>query len=179
MAIIRILQYPDIRLKTIARQVEDFKSPEFQQIVDNMFETHYAAENCAALAATQLDIEHPPHVTVIDFSEKKNEPLCLVNAKIVERSGKRTEPEGCMSVGCDIGANVYEKVSRADIIKVEAFDRHGEPLNFEADGFMAKCIQHELDHLDGKIFLDCLSKLKRHRIEQKLLKLKRQLKTDP
>lgn len=178
MAIIRILQYPDIRLKTVARQVKDFKSPELQQIIDNMFETHYTAENCAALAATQLDIENPPHVTVIDFSEKKNEPLCLVNAKIIERIGERTEPEGCMSVGCDVGAHVYEKVKRADKIKIEGFDRHGKTLNFEADGFMAKCIQHELDHLDGKIFLDCLSKLKRLRIEQKLQKLKRQIKSD-
>lgn len=176
MAIIRILQHPDPRLKTVAQPVTDFQSAEFQQIVDDMFETHYAAENCAALAATQLDLENPPHVTVIDFSEKKNEPLCLVNAKIVERMGERVEPEGCMSVGCDIGANVYEKVSRADKIKVEAFDRHGNPLNFEADGFMAKCIQHELDHLDGKIFLDRLSKLKRLRLEQKLQKLKRQSK---
>jgi peptide deformylase len=173
MATIRILQYPDIRLKTLAGKVSDFKDPTFQQIVDDMFETHYAATNCAALAATQLDIDNPPHVTVIDFSEKKNEPLCLVNAEIIEHIGSRIEEEGCMSVGCDIGANVYEKVKRADKIKVKAQDRHGNPLEFEAEGFMAKCIQHELDHLDGKIFLDRLSKLKRQRLESKLNKFKR------
>ena len=176
MSLIRILQYPDPRLKTIARKVTDFKDPALQKIIDDMFETHYAAQNCAALAATQLDIPNPPHVTVIDFSPEKNSPLCLVNATIVAREGDRHEEEGCMSVGCDIGINVYEKVNRADKIKVNAFDRHGKPLEFEADGFMAKCIQHELDHLDGKIFLDHLSKLKRYRLEKKLEKTKRNQK---
>lgn len=173
MALIRILQYPDPRLKTLAKKVTDFKDPSFQKIVDDMFETHYAATNCAALAATQLDIQNPPHVTVIDFSPEKNSPLCLVNASIVAREGERHEEEGCMSVGCDIGINLYEKVNRSDKIKVSAYDRHGNPLELEADGFMAKCIQHELDHLDGKIFLDRLSKLKRHRLEKKLDKSKR------
>lgn len=173
MAKIRILQYPDPRLKTVARTVENFDDPKLQQIIDDMFETHYAADNCAALAACQLDLIDPPHVTVIDFSDKKNEPLCLVNGKIIATEGEQIGEEGCMSVGCDIGVGVYEKVSRPQKIKVQAFDRHGNPLEFEAEGFMAKCIQHELDHLDGKIFLDRLSKLKRQRVDKKLDKLKR------
>jgi peptide deformylase len=173
MAKIRILQYPDTRLKTIARKVENFDDPELQKIIDDMFETHYAADNCAALAACQLDIENPPHITVIDFSATKDQPLCLVNGEVVSTDGEHTEEEGCMSVGCDIGVGVYEKVSRPEKIKVKAFDRHGELLEFEAEGFMAKCIQHELDHLDGKIFLDRISKLKRQRLEKKLDKLKR------
>lgn len=173
MTTIRILQYPDPRLKKLARKVENFDDPILQQIIDDMFETHYAADNCAALAATQLDIEDPPHVTVIDFSEKKNEPLCLVNGEVVGREGEFTDTEGCMSVGCDVGSGVYEKVTRAAKISVKAYDRHGKLLEFDADGFMAKCIQHELDHLNGKIFLDHLSKLKRQRLENKLNKLKR------
>lgn len=173
MAKFRILQYPDTRLKTTAKKVENFDDPKLQQIIDDMFETHYAAENCAALAATQLDIVDPPHVTVIDFSAKKNEPLCLVNGEVIASEGEHTEEEGCMSVGCDLGVGVYEKVSRPAKIKVKAFDRHGKPLEFEAEGFMAKCVQHELDHLNGKIFLDHLSKLKRQRLEKKLDKLKR------
>lgn len=173
MPIIRILQHPDPRLKTTARLVKNFNDPKIQQIIDDMFETHYAAENCAALAATQLDIVDPPRITVIDFSPKKDQPLCLVNGEITERIGERREEEGCMSVGCDLGIGVYEKVTRADKIKVKAYDRHGKLLEFEADGFMAKCIQHEFDHLDGHIFLDRVSKLKRDRLEKKLNKLKR------
>ncbi len=168
MTILKILQYPNPRLKTVAQPVETFDD-EIQKIIDDMFETHYSKENCAALAATQLDIKNPKHITVIDFSTNKDEPLCLVNAKIIEREGERTEEEGCMSVG---GAT-YEKVTRAGKIKVRAQDRHGKPLEFEADGFMAKCIQHELDHLDGVIFLDHLSPLKRSRIDKKIEKLRR------
>ncbi|PHQ80531.1 MAG: peptide deformylase [Coxiella sp. (in: Bacteria)] len=173
MAVIRILQFPDVRLKASARKVDNFEDPKFQQIVDDMFETHYASANCAALAATQLDLIDPPHVTVIDFSPAKDQPLCLVNGEVIEGSGEHTEEEGCMSVGCDLGVGVWEKVTRPEKIKVRAHDRHGKLLEFEADGFMAKCIQHELDHLNGKIFLDHLSKLKRLRLEKKLDKLKR------
>ena len=173
MATIKILQYPDPRLKTVARKVENFNDPHLQQIIDDMFETHYAADNCAALAATQLDIVDPPHVTVIDFSQNKDEPLCLVNGEILSGEGTHTEEEGCMSVGCDLGVGVYDKVTRPATVNVRAYDRHGKLLEFTAEGFMAKCIQHELDHLNGKIFLDHLSKLKRQRLEKKLEKLKR------
>ena len=168
MAVVKILQYPDKRLRTKGEKVTDF-GPETQKMIDDMFETHYAAINCAALACTQLDFAEPKHITVIDFSPEKNQPLCLVNGEIIERSGEMIEDEGCMSVP----GNTFEPVQRAAKIKVRAQDRHGKSLEFEAEGFMAKCIQHELDHLDGKLFIDHLSKLKRARIHQRLVKLGR------
>lgn len=161
MTIIRILSFPDPKLRRKGIPVTDFGEAT-QKIIDDMFETHYNSENCAALAATQLDIPNAPHITVIDFSEKKDQPLCLVNGKIIERSGKATDDEGCMSVGHGSGA--FAKVTRSAKIKVQAQDRHGEIIEFEAVGFMAKCVQHELDHLDGKLFVDNLSTLKRKRI---------------
>src|SRR3990167_4731976 len=167
MTIVRILQYPDPRLKLKAEKITDF-GPETQKIIDDMFETHYAAENCAALACSQLDFKIPKHITVIDFSEEKNQPLCLVNGEIIERNGIYTAPEGCMSV-----AGAYEKVARAAKIKVRAQDRHGKEMIFEAEGFMAKCIQHELDHLEGKLFIDHLSNLKRDRIRKKIEKFQK------
>jgi len=167
MALIRILQYPDPRLRTKGTAVTDF-GPKFQQIVDDMFETHYASSNCAALAATQLDIIHPPHVTVIDFSAQHNEPLCLVNAKIVHKEGETNQEEGCMSV-----LKAYEKVNRAEKISVQSVDRFGKPQNFEADDFLAKCIQHELDHLSGVLFIDYLSSMKRDRIRKNIERKKR------
>lgn len=169
MAIIQILQYPDPRLKRKGIKVEQFDE-RIKQIIADMFETHYAADNCAALAATQLDIDDAPHITVIDFSTAKDEPLCLVNAEIVERSGETNEPEGCMSVAI---APVYERVKRAEKIRVKALDREGNPLDFEADDFLAKCIQHELDHLDGTIFIDRISKLKRSMVDKKIAKVQR------
>jgi len=168
MTILTILQYPNPRLKTIAKPVEKFDDA-IQKIIDDMFETHYNAKNCAALAATQLDLKNPKHITVIDFSSDKDQPLCLVNAKIIDREGEVTEEEGCMSVG----GGTYEKITRAAKIKVRAQDRHGELLEFTAEDFMAKCIQHELDHLNGKIFLDHLSTFKRSRIDKKIEKLRR------
>lgn len=169
MPVVKILQFPDPRLRTKADIVTDFGA-ETQQMIDDMFATHYAAKNCAALACTQLDFKKPKHITVIDFSENKDQPLCLVNAKIVERSGTETSEEGCMSVR----GGAFEKVTRAAKIKVKAQDRHGKVIEFEAEDFMAKCIQHELDHLNGKIFLDHLSPLKRNRIKKKIEKLDRQ-----
>ncbi len=168
MTILKILQYPNPRLKTVAEPVTTFDD-ELQKIIDDMFETHYSTENCAALAASQLDFKHPKRITVIDFSPDKDQPLCLVNPEIIERHGEHTEEEGCMSVG----GNSFEKVTRAARIKVRALDRHGKPLEFEADGFMAKCIQHELDHLDGKLFIDHISPLKRERIDKKISKLQK------
>lgn len=169
MSIVKILQFPDTRLRTKGEIVTDFGA-ETQQMIDDMFETHYASKNCAALACTQLDFKKPKHITVIDFSESKDQPLCLVNGEIIERIGTETSEEGCMSVR----GGAYEKVTRAAKIRVKAQDRHGKLLEFEADGFMAKCIQHELDHLNGKIFLDHLSSLKRNRIKKKIEKLDRQ-----
>lgn len=162
MATIRILQHPDPKLRRKGLKVTDFGA-DTQKIIDDMFETHYAATNCAALAATQLDIPNAPHITVIDFSEKKNQPLCIVNGVITQRNGQQNEEEGCMSVAP--GSNAFAKVKRAMSITVQYQDRNGKSLELEADGFMAKCIQHELDHLDGKLFIDHLSPLKRKRLE--------------
>lgn len=173
MTILRILQYPDTRLRKKAQHVEKIDD-RIKKIIDDMFETHYNADNCAALAATQLDIENPPAITVIDFSPEKNQPLCLVNPVIIGQSGENTEEEGCMSVG--LGHSVYEKVTRAYKIRVKALDKNGNLMEFEAEDYMAKCIQHEIDHLNGKIYLDRLSKLKRSRIDKKLEKIRRRKK---
>ena len=172
MKTVDILQYPDKRLKRVAKKVDDFGA-DFQAYVDTMFNTHYSAENCAALAATQVDIEPAYHVTVIDFSPKHDQPLCIVNGHIIEREGEQNEEEGCMSVGCDEDIYIHGRVKRAMSIKLQAQDRHGEPFEMEVDGYMAKCIQHELDHLEGKIFLDHLSNLKRKMLEKKLNKERR------
>ncbi len=166
MAIIRILQYPDPRLQTKAERVEVFDEA-LGKIINDMFETHYNTENCAALAATQLDFERPKAITVIDFSPNKDQPLCLVNPEIVWRSEELLdEAEGCMSVP----GGIYEKVGRALKIKVKAQDRHGNPFEMDAEGFMAKCIQHEVDHLHGTIFIDRLSRLKRMRVDKRFEK---------
>ena len=160
MAILPILQHPDPRLAIPGRHVEVVDDA-IRKIVDDMFETHYAQKNCAALAATQLGVDL--RITVIDFSEHKNQPLCLINPEILSRSNETTfEPEGCMSV-----RNIHEKVRRAEKVKVSALDRDGKKIEFDADGFMAKCIQHELDHLDGILFIKRLPKLK-----QKMINLK-------
>src|SRR3990167_10641117 len=108
MTMLKILQYPDPRLKTIAAPVETIDQ-EIQKVIDDMFETHYNTENCAALAATQLDITKPHRITVIDFSPRHNQPLCLINPEIIEREGETFEEEGCMSVA----GGTYEKVKRA------------------------------------------------------------------
>jgi peptide deformylase len=173
MTILKILDYPDPRLKTVAKSVEKIDE-RIQKIIDDMFETHYNAKNCAALAATQLDIPNPPAITVIDFSPNKDQPLCLINPEIIEKSGEHEEVEGCMSVFPNF---IHDKVARAAKIKVRALDREGKTIEFEADDFMAKCIQHELDHLNGKVFLDHLSRLKRQRIDEKITKMKRRLKS--
>jgi len=165
MATFKILQYPDPRLSRKGYHVTHIDD-HIDRIINDMFETHYQAKNCGALAATQLDMPNPPHITVIDFSEKKNQPLCLINAEIIEREGELYEGEGCMSV-----AGVYDKVKRARKIKVRAMNRKGETTEFVVEGgYMVRCIQHELDHLNGTIFLDRLSKLKRERIDRKFKK---------
>ena len=169
MTILTIVQYPDPILSTPTQLVTDFGEAT-QKIIDDMFETHYAQENCAALAANQLGF--PWRITVIDFSDDKDQPLCLVNAQITEKKGEDNTKEGCMSL-LDAG---YHKVKRASEIKVEYHDRFGAKKVMEADGFMAKCIQHELDHLDGKVYLDHLGPLKRKMIERKLSDLRKKNK---
>jgi peptide deformylase len=169
MAIVQILQYPDLRLKKSAKRVEKVDE-DVRKIVADMFETHYNAENCAALAATQLDFADPLRITVIDFSDTKNQPLCLINPEIIYREGEQNVPEGCMSVGGGLEDRMFEYVKRAMKIRVRALDLDGNPIELEAEGFMAQCMQHEIDHLDGHLYLDRLSALKRERLVKKLLK---------
>jgi peptide deformylase len=170
MAILKILQYPDLRLKSVAKRVEKIDE-RILGIISDMFETHYAADNCAALAATQLDINDPPAITVIDFSLERNQPLCLINPEIIASEGEHVEEEGCMSVG--ISYNIFDNVKRASKIRVRALNEKGESIEFEATGFMAKCIQHELDHLHGRLYLDRLSRLRKERIDKKLEKIRK------
>jgi len=131
-----------------------------------MFETMYEAPGIG-LAATQVDVHQ--RIIVIDISEDKNEPYVFINPEIIAREGVEQMDEGCLSV-----PGIYETVERAEWIKVRALDRHGQPFELETDGLLAVCIQHETDHLDGKLFVDYLSGLKRDRIRKKLEKLRRQ-----
>lgn len=153
MTILKILQYPDARLSLPGMKVDGI-TDEIRTLVADMFETHYAQENCAALAATQLGI--PLRITVIDFSTEKNQPLCLINPEIVSGEGETNTPEGCMSIH-----GVYEKIKRFEQVVVRAMDLDGNTREYRETGFMAKCMQHEIDHLNGKILIDHLSKTKR------------------
>ncbi len=174
MAIIKILQHPNPRLGKKGEKVTDFGA-KTQRVILDMFETHYNTENCAALAATQLDFLHPLHITVIDFSPNKDQPLCVVNGEIIWRSDElMSEAEGCMSVP----GGIYETVKRSAKIKVRAQDRFGKEFEMEASGFMSKCIQHELDHLNGTLFIDRLSKLKRSLVDRRISKFYRMAKRD-
>lgn len=171
MDIYPIIQFPNSRLQIVGEPVAEVND-EIKAIVAKMFRTLYAATNCAALAATQLDIkwsdDTPKRITVIDFSEEKDQPLCLINPVISQQEGETNLREGCMSV-----AKITAAVKRAEKIHVDALDENGKKLSFDADGFMAKCIQHETDHLDGKLFLDHLTSLRRKMLVQKLLKKKK------
>lgn len=163
MAILNILHYPDPRLRKKALLVETVDD-DITRLVDDMFETMYQAPGIG-LAATQADIQK--RIIVIDISEDKNQPLCLINPQIIASDGEEEMEEGCLSV-----PGIYEKVTRADSIKVQALDKHGKPFELETDGLLSVCIQHEMDHLEGKLFVDYLSELKRQRIRKKLEKLR-------
>lgn len=167
MTMIPILDYPDPRLRRVGKKVTEVND-EIKQIVADMFETLYGSENCAALAATQLAFDEPYHITVIDLSSAKNEPMCLINPEISESEGEQHEHEGCMSV---YPGYIHEKVKRAYKIRVTALNEKGEPLDFIAEGYLAKCIQHEMDHLNGRTYLDRISSLKRTRLEKKINKV--------
>lgn len=168
MAIYDIIQFPDDRLSIVAEPVKEVNQ-EIQQIVKNMFNTLYNAKNCAALAASQLDIPWSDgvvrRITVIDFSPKKDQPLCLINPEISDLQGETKLKEGCMSV-----AVVSAAVKRYKKIRVQALNSSGSKIDFIAEDFMAKCIQHELDHLDGKLFLDRLSALRKAMLVKRVLK---------
>lgn len=161
MAKLDILTFPDTRLRNKARPVEQVDAA-IQRLLDDMLETMYAAPGIG-LAATQVNI--PLRMLVIDISEQHDSPLCLINPKILSREGTEEMEEGCLSV-----PGFYEMVTRSERIRVEALDRTGKPFVLEADGLLAVCIQHEIDHLDGKLFVDHISSLKRQRIRRKLEK---------
>ncbi|QSA96807.1 peptide deformylase [Methylococcus sp. EFPC2] len=164
MALLTILEFPDKRLRNKALPVETVDDS-VRKLLDDMLETMYAAPGIG-LAATQVNVRK--RVIVIDTSEEKNAPLCLINPEITEKSGTEEMDEGCLSV-----PGVFEKVSRAEHVKVRALDREGQSFELETGGLLAVCIQHEIDHLEGKLFVDYLSPLKRHRARKKLEKDRR------
>lgn len=165
MAILDILHFPDPRLRNRAKPVAQVDDS-IRRLVDDMLETMYQAPGIG-LAATQVNVAK--RVVVIDLSEDKNDPLCLINPEILEKEGAEEMEEGCLSV-----PGVFELVTRASRIRVRALDREGNPFEMEVEGLLAICIQHELDHLEGKLFVDYLSSLKRQRIRKKLEKESRQ-----
>ncbi|WP_038052952.1 peptide deformylase [Thioalkalivibrio sp. ALJ1] len=161
MAKREILHFPDPRLRLKAEHVAEVDD-EIRTLVDDMLETMYAAPGIG-LAATQINVQK--RVLVADVSEDQSEPHALINPEILDTSGEEEMDEGCLSV-----PGFYEKVQRADRIRVRALGRDGKPFEMEIDGLLAVCIQHEIDHLDGKLFVDYLSSLKRNRIRKKLEK---------
>lgn len=165
MALLNILHFPDPRLRTVAKPVVEFDD-ELRQLVSDMFETMYEAPGIG-LAATQVD--RHIRLLVLDVSEDRTQPRCLINPELLEADGEEEMDEGCLSV-----PGFYETVRRAEHIRVRACDESGEVHEFEAEGLEAVCIQHEMDHLEGKLFVDYLSNLKRDRIRTKLLKQQRQ-----
>lgn len=162
MAILNILEFPDQRLRTIAEPVREVDD-NIRHIIDDMFETMYAAPGIG-LAATQVNIHQ--QILVIDISEDKSDPLVFINPKItIQDEQLDSYDEGCLSV-----PGFYEEVERPRGVRVEALDKHGQPFVIEPEGLLAVCIQHEIDHLNGKLFVDYLSNMKRQRIRKKLEK---------
>ncbi|MFT3718364.1 peptide deformylase [Pseudorhodoferax sp.] len=167
MALLPILQYPDTRLHKVAKPVA-VVDDRIRRLVADMLETMYAAKGIG-LAATQIDVHE--RVIVIDVSEERDTPLVLVNPEITWASAERSlGDEGCLSV-----PGVYDGVERASQVRVQALDEHGRSRSVEADGLLAVCIQHEMDHLLGKVFVQYLSPLKRNRIKTRMLKAQREL----
>ncbi|NJD07209.1 MAG: peptide deformylase [Methylococcaceae bacterium] len=161
MAILTILEFPDARLRKKAAAVETVDDG-IKKLVGDMFETMYAAPG-VGLAATQVNVHK--RIIVIDVSEEKDQPLCFINPRLIAKSGSEEMDEGCLSV-----PGIFEKVKRAQQVTVQALDKNGESFELEADGLLAVCVQHEMDHLEGKLFVDYLSPLKRHRAKKKLEK---------
>ncbi|HET7651318.1 MAG TPA: peptide deformylase [Gammaproteobacteria bacterium] len=164
MAKLTILHFPDPRLRDKAKPVAAVTDAT-RHFMDDMLETMYAAEGIG-LAATQVGVAE--RIVVVDVSEGRNEPRCYANPEILSRDGKERSQEGCLSV-----PGYYDEVERAERIRVRALDRDGKTVEFETGGLLAVCIQHEIDHLDGKLFVDYLSELKRQRIRKKLEKEQR------
>ena len=165
MAILTILEFPDPRLRKKAVPVADVDD-ELRGLIDSMFETMYAAPGIG-LAATQVDVHR--RLLVADVSQEKDDPHVLINPEVLEKDGGAVSEEGCLSV-----PGYFEEVERAGHIRVRYLDRDGSPVEKDAEGLLAICIQHEIDHLNGKLFVDYLSEAKRQRIRKKLIKDRRQ-----
>ena len=161
MAKLPILEFPDPRLRPIAKPVDKVDA-ELSRLIDDMFETMYAAPGIG-LAATQVDVHR--RLLVLDVSEDNSRPMVFINPEILSAEGHQVYQEGCLSV-----PGIYADVTRANSVRVRALDRHGEAFELEADGLLAVCIQHEMDHLAGKVFVDYLSPLKREQVRKKLAK---------
>lgn len=168
MALLPILEFPDPRLRTVAAPVDPARvtGAEFQTLLDDMFETMYEAPGIG-LAASQVDVHQ--RFMVIDVTEEKNQPMVFINPEIVARDGEQVYQEGCLSV-----PGIFADVTRADRITVKFLDRNAQDCTLDADGLLAVCIQHEMDHLAGKLFVDYLSPLKREMVRKKLAKQRRQ-----
>jgi len=165
MAKLNILQYPNTRLRNKAQPVESVND-DIRKLVSDMFETMYAAPGIG-LAAVQVGVAK--QVITIDTSDDNSDPLCLINPEILERDGDSVMDEGCLSV-----PGVTEPVKRSAHVRIRALDKKGKTIEFDADELLAVCIQHEMDHLKGKLFVDYLSPLKRNRVRKKLEKQQRQ-----
>ena len=161
MAKLPILEFPDPRLRTVAKPVEKVDA-DLVRLIDDMFETMYAAPGIG-LAATQVDVHR--RLLVLDVSEDNSRPMVFINPEILSAEGHQVYQEGCLSV-----PGIYADVTRANSVKVRALDRNGDAFELEADGLLAVCIQHEMDHLAGKVFVDYLSPLKREQVRKKLAK---------
>jgi peptide deformylase len=168
MTKLAILEYPDPRLRTRAEPVTEVDAA-VRQLADDLLETMYAA-NGVGLAATQVDIHR--RVIVLDVSESRNQGLILINPELLSAEGKGPGEEGCLSL-----PGIYDKVSRATKIRIRSLDLAGKPFELDAEGLLAVCIQHEMDHLEGKVFVDYLSELKRQLIRRRLEKERRQRTT--
>jgi len=164
MALLDILQYPDERLRHVAAPVDPVDD-RLRALADDMLETMYAAAGIG-LAATQVGVGE--RIAVIDVSAEHDEPRVFVNPEILAREGEVDSEEGCLSI-----PGVHDRVPRAERVRVRALDREGQPFELDADGLLAVCIQHEIDHLDGRLFIDYLSLLKRRRLDKKLSKQRR------
>jgi len=161
MAILNILHFPDERLRIKAKPVAEV-TDKHRTLINNMLETMYDAPGIG-LAATQINFHE--RILVIDISEEKNQPIVLINPEILEKEGDQEFDEGCLSV-----PGIYETLHRAEKVRIKALNKAGESFEMDAEGLLAVCIQHEMDHLDGKLFVDYLSQLKKQRIRKKLEK---------
>ncbi len=173
MTILRILDYPDPRLKKVAKPVTDFNDENVQRDLDDLLETMNNTKHCGGLAATQVDIKDPYRMFVFfDSDDSKSKPAYIINPEIVEMVGEVDEEEGCMSV---YPQYVHANVKRPEKTTIKGFDRKGKPVEMTRDGYVAKLFVHEVDHLNGKIYIDHLSSLKRKLIDKKITKVRRLL----